>query len=325
MDTKLSELAGDLPGYCLQSKALNTQRKYRYAFDAWCNWCKTFSNQQIQALPASDYYVSLYIVHLSKTFKSSSKINEAVYAISWAHKLAGFSDPCQSFLVKSVKEGGLRSTAQPVCKKEPITPEILKSLVSIFGTKNSSLADLRIASMCLLSFAGFLRFSELVNIRRSHITFHKSHLSLFIPKSKTDVLHRGNEVLISKTDKDTCPVSMLRLYLQTANINELDDCFIFRSITFCKKSNSFKLRGTQPLSYTRAREILLSALEKLGLDRSKFGLHSLRSGGATSAANRGIGDRLFKKHGRWSSENAKDGYVHESVSEKLSVTKALGI
>ena len=105
-----------------------------------------------------------------------------------------------------------------------------------------------------------MRFSELVNIRRSHITFHESHLSLFIPKSKTDVLHRGNEVLISKTDKDTCPVSMLRLYLQTANINELDDCFIFRSISFCKKSNSFKLRGTQPLSYTRAREILLSAL-----------------------------------------------------------------
>ena len=78
-----------------------------------------------------------------------------MYAIRWAHKLSGFSDPCQSFLVKSVKEGGLRSTAQPVCKKEPITPEILKSMVSIFGTKNSGLADLRIASMCLLSFAGF--------------------------------------------------------------------------------------------------------------------------------------------------------------------------
>ena len=53
-----------------------------------------------------------------------------------------------------------------------------------------------------------------------------------------------------------------------------------------------------------------------------FGLHSLRSGGATSAANRGIDDRLFKKHSRLLSENAKDGYVHESVSQKLSFTKA---
>ena len=38
-------------------------------------------------------------------------------------------------------------------------------------------------------------------------------------------------------------------------------------------------------------------------------LHSLRAGGATSAANVGIPDRLFKRHGRWASENAKDGYV----------------
>jgi hypothetical protein len=48
-------------------------------------------------------------------------------------------------------------------------------------------------------------------------------------------------------------------------------------------------------------------------DIKKFGLHSLRSGGATTCANLGISDRLFKKHGRWSSETAKDGYVKDSL------------
>jgi hypothetical protein len=33
-------------------------------------------------------------------------------------------------------------------------------------------------------------------------------------------------------------------------------------------------------------------------DIKKFGLRSLRSGGATTCANLGISDRLFKKHGR---------------------------
>ena len=49
----------------------------------------------------------------------------------------------------------------------------------------------------------------------------------------------------------------------------------------------YKLRGNAQLSYTRAREILLAGLKSIGLDQSKFGLHSLRSGGATAAAAAG--------------------------------------
>lgn len=118
---------------------------------------------------------------------------------------------------------------------------------------------------------------------------------------------------------------MLERYLYMCKIDNNSDEFIFRSLSFCKKSQCFKLRGNNPLSYTRAREVLLAALESIGLDKSKFGLHSLRSGGATAAASAGIADRLFKKHGRWSSESAKDGYVTEDVHAKLSVSKKLGI
>ena len=54
--------------------------------------------------------------------------------------------------------------------------------------------------------------------------------------------------------------------------------------------------------------------------------YSLRSGGATAAANAGVPDRLFKRHGRWASEPAKDGYVQDFLSfYRLSVSKALGI
>ena len=79
------------------------------------------------------------------------------------------------------------------------------------------------------------------------------------------------------------------------------------------------------MAYTRARELLLSALESLGIDKCKFGSHSLRSGGATAADNAGVNDKLFKKHGRWRSENAKDGYVKEDLRSLLSVSKSLGI
>jgi hypothetical protein len=43
----------------------------------------------------------------------------------------------------------------------------------------------------------------------------------------------------------------------------------------------------------------LSALEKIGLNKKLFGLHSLRSGGVTATATAHVEDRLLKKHGRW--------------------------
>ena len=54
----------------------------------------------------------------------------------------------------------------------------------------------------------------------------------------------------------------------------------------------------KPLSYTRGREIILSALKSIGLNERLFGTHSMRSGGASAAANAGVPDRLFKRHGR---------------------------
>ena len=56
-----------------------------------------------------------------------------------------------------------------------------------------------------------------------------------------------------------------------------------------------------------------------------YGLHSLRSGGASAAYKCGVPDILLKAHGRWMSENAKYGYVCEELEKRLSVSKNLGI
>ena len=63
----------------------------------------------------------------------------------------------------------------------------------------------------------------------------------------------------------------------------------------------------------------------MGYPAVEFGLHSLRAGGATAAANAGVPDRLFKRHSRWRSENAKDGYVEDSVDKRLSVSRSIGL
>ena len=76
------------------------------------------------------------------------------------------------------------------------------------------------------------------------------------------------------------------------------------------------------MSYTKTREIGLQAFAELGYPKFLFGLHSLRAGGASAAANAGVSDRLFKRHGRWRSDRAKDGFK-DSLESLLSVSKSL--
>jgi len=64
-------------------------------------------------------------------------------------------------------------------------------------------------------------------------------------------------------------------------------------------------------------------MSDLGFPAHEFGLHSLRAGGATAAVNASVLDRIFKRHGRWKSENAKDGYV--KLENCLMVSKNLGL
>ena len=100
--------------------------------------------------------------------------------------------------------------------------------------------------------------------------------------------------------------------------------YIFRALAFLPTKGVYKFRDSSPLSYTRSMKVVLSAFESVGLDKRNFGLHSLRAGGASAAANSHVFDRLFKRHGCWKSEKAKDGYIKDNVDSLLSVSKSLG-
>ena len=68
----------------------------------------------------------------------------------------------------------------------PICPEHLHALVLRFAGVNASLPDIRDVCLCLVSFAGFLRFNEICNIRWCDIDFKDTYFSLPIARSKSD-------------------------------------------------------------------------------------------------------------------------------------------
>ena len=225
----------------------------------------------------------------------------------------------------NILEAADRLLSVPVKKKEPVTPEIMLSLFQRFGGSDAMLSDLRLLTLCTLGYTGFLRFSEFAMLRTCDVVFDTSYMRMFIEHSKTDIYRDGAWVLVAKTATPTCSVALCKRYLTSAHIRPCSPEYIFRSLFFLPSENMYKLRGSSPLSYTRAGEMVLSVFESIGLNKEHFGLHSLHAGGASAAANANINDRLFKRHGCWKSDKAKDGYVKDNVESLLSVSKSLGI
>ena len=59
------------------------------------------------------------------------------------------------------------------------------------------------------------------------------------------------------------------------------------------KAGGYLLRDGSKLSYSRARELFIQKFRAIGLDTNLYGLHSLRIGGASAAANSDIPDRVI--------------------------------
>ena len=320
-DPDIQELAQLLPSIVLRGRAPSTVKKYSGAFLRWKRWA---AQKFIEAIfPAQPLQVALYLACLIQKSSTSAPVEEAVNALSWAHQMALVEDPTQNSLVKNVHAEAKRILAHRKTKKEHITAEILTKLVDKFAEEDADLDDLRIVAICFLGFAGFLRFSELEGLKESDILIYADHLEIFIESSKTDQYRDGAWVTIARTGSKTCPVGIVERHVKLADISGNPDLHFFRGIS--RSKNGVKLRRQGSLSYTRMRELLLEKLSQVGLDPKNFGLHSLRSGGASAAANAGVPDRLFKRHGRWKSENAKDGYVKDSLMRRLEVTRDIGL
>lgn len=145
-------------------------------------------------------------------------------------------------------------------KKEPVTPEIFSKIVHNYGNEHCDLKNVRVATTCLLCYSCFLRFSKLANLRSSDIHVFPSHVILFLLKSKTDIYREGRDIVIARIDSVTFPVNMLEGFPKLACIRKTSRAFIFRPLYLCKSENTYKLRPTGQLTYTRAREIFISAL-----------------------------------------------------------------
>ena len=236
--------------------------------------------------------------------------------------MAGIPSPTDNCMVKSLVQGYNRTHSSPTIRKEPITPGILLNLLQAHDQPGATLADKRILFICFISYAGFLRYDELSSLTRRDCVFLPDRLIIHIPSSKTDQFRQGSNVTIARTNNPTCPVKIAEQYFSAIGDSPDSSLPAVRRLTTSKHG----LRATSHgLSYTRTREVLLEALKPHVQDISQFGLHSLRSGGATSASNADVPPLLISQHGRWKTAKARDAYLKTDSEHTLLPSLNLGL
>ena len=97
-------------------------------------------------------------------------------------------------------------------------------------------------------------------------------------------------VFIARSEVVLCPVAVLQKFLKMGSHSK--GSRLFRRIQSAKGGQMLK---EAPMSYSRASELVKKELKSEGLDPSLYSLHSLQSGGASSAAALKIPDRLFQR------------------------------
>ena len=118
---------------------------------------------------------------------------------------------------------------------------------------------------------------------------------------------------------------MLSRYLARIKQDPLEyDNYIFRPLLKSRTGHKLVLVN-KPLRYSTKRDHFKAPFKDIVPDISRFGTHSLRARGASAAANAGVNDRLFQRHGRWKTASAKNGYVDDNLESRLTVPKMLGI
>jgi hypothetical protein len=201
-----------------------------------------------------------------------------------------------------------------------LTATALKKLHKRFADEDD-VGWFMIFVLITVGFIGFLRWNDWTHIYWEQMLFFETHVAIFITRSKTDQCAKGHWIFLARTGGDMCPCYLLEQLIKRTNIT---DGVVPREVQRTK--NGCKLTN-RPLRYKRFLELLREALMMAGYSKAEaksFGTRCMRVGGASAAAEFGVKDRLFQKHGRWVTERIKDKYVQEDLDARLEVSRAIG-
>ena len=271
------------------SKSKNTLRAYRADYKDFDIFC---SQNNFQSMPADPKILSLYLTHLSKNSKFST-LKRRLASISSVHRIKGhYIDIKHPIIIENLlgikRNKGIKQTS-----KKPLLINEIKLIIDVINNSNIKLLRrIRDKALILLGFSGGFRRSELVNLEYEDLDFVSEGIKIFIKRSKTDQSGEGMTKALPYFPTATyCPVENLKTWLTQSNIEN------GKIFNISDKSVAIIIKKYANLA---------------GLDARKYAGHSLRSGFATSTAEKGAEERSIMAMTGHKSNQMVRRYIQEA-------------
>ena len=274
-----------------------SRQLYRRAWAVFREIYAQFYGSANPSLPLFSHCIPLFISYLSFRKLAFSTITSFLAAISYLHKLRGFSDPTKSFLIQKLLTA--LSCKRSVDIQIPVTQPVLDEVIRFLRLTNSSAFQRSLYStMFLGAFYGLFRIGELATkstrvaasvIQFNNLTSLSTHeAKISISNYKHNTSNRPFDIIRAReVSQPFCPVAALLQYCSTRGDHP--------GPLFCNADYS-------PISVDQFSCELQQCLAFCGLDTSRYKSHSFRIGGACHAADKGYSDAKICALGRWKSE-----------------------
>jgi site-specific recombinase XerD len=327
---ELQESLGRLEDFAAQSQAENTIKAYAADLEDFRHWCKKYDREWVPAEPKT---IGLYLGARADDL-SLATLERRLAAIASLHKEEGYESPA------SVAEGPLRKIWKGIVREKtrqqdgapPLMVEDLRSIIEHLPRYSSSedgptgrltLTALRDRALLLVGWTGALRRSELVALTTEDVQFVEGEgVNIYVRRSKADQEAEGLvKGLPYGSNKETCPVTALRQWLQAAERNVEGD---FEGGIFRRFYRGESI-GESAMTAQYVSTVLKRHAAAAGLDPEMYSAHSLRAGFITQAIRAGKAERRVKEHSGHASWETFNQYVEEAGTFQDNPAEDIGL
>ena len=266
------------------STAINCFNSFRAVYSLPNDW------------PAPLNQLILFIAYCFEKNYAPSTVILYMSGISFVHKIKGFYNPSENFVIRKMLEGCKRLRHRKDYRA-PISMTILKKIIATL--KHICYSDYEtvlFTAAFYLAYFGLFRVSELVicsnkakgrALTKENVIFDRKDNSVIIciRVSKTNQAGRPVFVRIPSNDESKVCIESLKKYTSIRSL---------RSEQFFCHSNGL------PLTRYQFSTILSKACRHAGLSSNHL-THSFRIGRATDLALQGFSGDKIKQMGRWAS------------------------
>ena len=275
-------------------------------------------------VPATTDILCKYAAMLARSLKYNS-VKQYMNIIRILHLEWDLPNPLlDNFRLRCVMQGIRRDVGDFVCRKLPMTPCLLRQVLSQLDLSRP--LDILVWAACLVLFYAMLRRSNLLpisstavcdssrHLRRGDITFHPWGISLRINWSKTiQFKQRILTVPLPRFPGSVlCPVSALFQAMRLSVGAPLDSAVLTMP----------RSQGFTPLTSHMFTARLHDCLRSTVTDPTLYNTHSFRRGGASWAYKCGVNVETIRQIGDWRSDCFRD-YLTIDSSSLLDATRSM--